>query len=238
MTVIETISQPPRRRGRPAGSKTRPDAPSKLKSAPAVPGATPTDQDIFGAVKLPPENPAPGAASELPPENPAPGAASELPPENPAPKTETDTADEHRPLASNIFDSVTMMLATFFGNFWHPRPIGKNAAAGEIPVDEKEIVVLALCRYFKSVGMAILSPLQDLMMAIFFYCSPRLMMMLQAYRQKRAARAKTNPPPDPRVTRPANSPKPPKPAETATVPETSKNSLDEMHSEAKADQAK
>ena len=200
--------------GRPKGSKTRPDAPSKLKKLhaqrdakghfiPAVPPspvspatppspvspATPPppppppaavtpDSSIFGTV---PDfdNPPPGA---LPPEaetpaggpTPDPAAGGPAPEPEAAPVEPEATAESHRPLALTLFNTIVALLASIMGEFWYPRKVGHDHANGEIPFDEGEMVVTAICEYFQTLGMAVLTPAQKLWLAILAYTTPRL----------------------------------------------------------------
>lgn len=185
--------QPGKKWGRPVGSKTRPDAPSKLKRAgtqqtppdnqtpptqqtPPPSGSRP-DSDLFGTVP-PPDDGSPPDENEFPKEE---ETASESNPE------------DHRPLSTMIFDSVVGIFATIIGVFWLPRKVGRNAEAGEIAYDEKEMVVSAVCKYFASIGMTILTPAQEMYMAIFAYCAPRLNLTFQWIRLKFMKKAKAAP---------------------------------------------
>ena len=70
------------------------------------------------------------------------------------------------------------------GVFWYPRPCGSATAKGEIPYDEREMVISAFCKYFQSIGMKALSPVQELWLAIGAYCSPRLVLTVQWFKTK------------------------------------------------------
>ena len=111
------------------------------------------------------------------------------------------------------------ILAMFFGPFWFPRKKGDNPAANEIPYDEKEMVVDKLCKYFHSVGMAVLSPLQDLWMVIGLYCVPRLGLTFEVLRKKFGKKKSANPTQQPNDARFSNPPPAPeKPVEPETPP--------------------
>jgi hypothetical protein len=223
--------------GRPTGSKTRPDAPSKLAKlsklvelarqakAPATPTATPPpetsrpDSDLFGKPpsferELPPDDSAPGLAGEP--------TAGETPPEETAP----DAAESHRALSMVIWDSIVGMLSIMIGPFWQPRKVGGNASAGEIPYDERQMVIDAFCKYFAAVGMAILSPVQELWLSIGAYASPRLVLTLMWLKARFSKKGKggenPNPANDPRFAetkkepeKPTETPKPVEPAPIA-----------------------
>ncbi len=198
-----------KKKGRPPGSKTRPDAPSKLARAalnptqpqPQAPPVNPQtqqapppgnnasrpDTDLFGAV------PPPGNSEQE--------TETEFPPEDQTPKNESQPED-HRPISTMIWDSAVGLLAAMIGLFWLPRNVGKNPEAGEIPYDEREMVISAFCKYFASIGMTVLTPLQELYMAIFAYSAPRLNLTFQWIKMrfmKKAKPAQETPPPDNRT---------------------------------------
>jgi hypothetical protein len=173
-----------------------PSTPAPALSAPASMEAKP-DSDIFGNLPPPPApspaaTPPPGATTGTPPPaaTPPPGATTGTPPPAPDPgattganfppenddtsETEPMTETDHRVLASAIWDSCVFLMSQIIGKFWLPRPVGKNAAAGELHYDEREQVIVAFCVYFKSIGMAVLSPVQNLWLAISSYSVPRL----------------------------------------------------------------
>lgn len=240
-----------KKRGRPPGSKTRPDAPSKLKksagnvpmpprdanghfipkqpatapaakpeAAPVDPGASAgtvpplqNDTSIFGDIK-PPEDKLPETEPSAPGETGTGGNAPEPPPgdggepKQDRPPQPEATPESHRPFATMIFDTAASLLATFVGKFWLPRPCGKNPEAGEIPYDEKEMVVSAMMRYFLFIGLTILSPLQELQMAILAYCAPRFADTVIWIKSKFAKKPKPVNPTAPGDTRFAGSPPP------------------------------
>jgi len=184
--------QPGRKWGRPVGSKTRPDAPSKLKRAAQIP---PDNQTPPISQTPPPTGARPDSVlfgTVPPPDDGSPPDENEFPTEDEAKTSEADP-EVHRPFAAMIFDSVTGIFAAVIGVFWLPRKVGKNAEAGEIPYDEKEMVVIAVCKYFASVGMAILTPAQEMYMAIFAYCAPRLNLTFQWIRLKFMKKVKSAP---------------------------------------------
>ena len=141
-----------------------------------------SDSEIFGNAKLPvdaekkietslPEtelNQNPG----LPPGNEIPKDESGLPPEDKS--APAGNEDDHRGLSIVIWDSIVGLFTSMIGLFWLPRPVGKNSAAGEIPYDEREMVISAFTKYFQSIGMKALSPFQELCFAIGGYSLPRL----------------------------------------------------------------
>jgi len=90
-----------------------------------------------------------------------------------------DNPDNHRPLAMFIWDTIIAFMATLVGDFWLPRPVGSDASAGELPYDERENVLQAFCKYFVSIGMVFLTPIQELWLAIGAYCAPRLLGTIQ-----------------------------------------------------------
>jgi hypothetical protein len=256
---LESLLVKPGRRkiGRPPGSKTRPDAPSKIarlqrdasghflpKNPPApppdarlvsnpappvtpapAPAAAPVearpDTELFGATpkfdgEAPPDSGAPdlGGAAEDDFHSTAPRADEAPPVDAPA----VETPEDQRPLCEALFSMVVQILAMFFGPFWFPRKKGSDAAAGEVPFDEKEMVVEKLCKYFHSVGMAVLTPLQDLWLAIGLYCAPRIGLTFVILKNKFGKKKSANPPDAPGDTRFAKSDVPPeKPAETETA---------------------
>ncbi len=115
-----------------------------------------------------------------------------------------------------IWDSAVGLLAAIIGVFWFPRKMGKNTEAGEIPYDEREMVISAFCKYFASIGLTVLTPLQELYMAIFAYSAPRLNLTFQWIKlrfMKKAKPAQETPPPDNR-TPPAQPAPTPSPGET------------------------
>jgi hypothetical protein len=145
-----------------------------------------------------------------PPDEGLPPDESELPPEETeTPKNESQPED-HRPISTMIWDSAIGLLCGIMGLFWLPRKMGKNIEAGEIPYDEREMVISAFCKYFASIGMTILTPAQELYMAIFAYCAPRLNLTFQWIKlrfMKKAKPAQETPPPDNRM--PGDPPKQP-----------------------------
>ena len=211
-----------RKKGRPPGSKTRADAPSKqaatqkkiaeLKSqaeqlglnvnaAPAAPAAPAPavslpDSDLFGATPdfaRPAEHFAEGAPG---PENDPETETEYIPPDD-AKAAPEGNPESQRPLASMIWDSIVNALAVFIGNFWFPRKQGDNLQAGEIPYDEREMVIVAWCKYLHAVGMSILSPGQELGLAIANYCLPRLFATLAILKEKFGKKKKADFVPDP-----------------------------------------
>jgi hypothetical protein len=104
------------------------------------------------------------------------------------------------------------------GFFWYPRPCGTDAAKGEIPYDEREMVISAFCKYFHSIGMKALSPVQELWLAIGAYCSPRLVLTVRWFKAKFA---KKKPAPEkPPVAGDNRFAENAKPAPTASNPAT------------------
>ena len=173
------------------------------------------DTDLFGRAditpppKLAPDAPAPAPAAAdpatpIPPPKPAPDAAA------PVPTIAAADFTDHRPIATMLFQAGSNLLAQIFGPWWLPRKVGSNAAAGEIPFDESETVVSALTKYFKSIGMAILSPVQELYCALGMYALPRLPLTVQAWKVKRTA---VKQPTKPAETAPAQAAPPPLPQE-------------------------
>jgi hypothetical protein len=210
--VAEVIKAAPtfpsgKRIGRPPGSKTRPDAPSKLKGQlltrqaglPTGQAGLPTgqaglpDTDLFGKTpnfERPPEHfagdgngPEPSPMDEsIPPQD-----AEYIPPDelpNGAPPEPKSTAESQRPLASMLWDSIINFLAVMVGPFWFPRKQGSNATAGEVPFDERGMVIDALCEYLHSIGMLLLSPGQKLGLAIANYSMPRLFLTIAVLKEK------------------------------------------------------
>jgi hypothetical protein len=218
-----TLVAPKKLIGRPPGSKTRLDAPSKLAAAarnsqtpfqpqtqtqiPPVSGASRPDTDLFGN-----EKPSPG---ETPPD----GEKSFFPPDEEINvKKDESEPEDHRPVATMIWDTIIGLFTAIIGAFWLPRKMGKNIEAGEIPYDEREMVISAFCQYFASIGMAVLSPLQMLYMAIFTYCVPRLKMTFDWIKlrfMKKAKPAATQPEKDNRMPQTETPPNPDPTEETA-----------------------
>ena len=199
---------PPRKRGRPPGSKTRADAPSKLKSksapvrdaaghflpapaaapepaaapAPAAPAPTASapDTDLFGAVPEFAGEAMDTGAAPTPGAEPTPGT-DPTPDAEPAPDAGPES---QRSLATVCWDGIVGLLASFIGAFWHPRKMGPDAAAGEIPFDEREMVISAFMDYFHSIGLKVLTPAQKLWLAILAYATPRLRLTIIWLKEK------------------------------------------------------
>jgi hypothetical protein len=218
----KTLSPHGKRIGRPPKIQTAPDTTPTASNPPqsptppataAAPGNPPPetkdDTSIFGNPPAnAPETPAnaPGAASATTSQN-----GDEMPPQtNLGANSEKE---QHRPLATVIFDTTTNLLASFVGTFWLPKPKGDNIAAGELPFDEREMVVSAVIDYFDSVGMKILTPLQKLWLAIVAYSMPRLAQTVVWIKNRRKKTAGTPPPPtgsenDPRTAKTETTPPP------------------------------
>ena len=172
-------------------------SPKSNVQSPAAPESKP-DTELFGRT--------PDFESHTPPETFAPEAESAgtpptdgTPPEAGTPATpvpEVQTAEMHRPLAQTIFDTSTGVLGMVMGAFWHPRKKGDNAASGEIPYDEREMVVTALCEYFHEIGLAVMTPAQKMWLAVAAYVSPRLLFILTWF-QLKFAKKKPAPPAQP-----------------------------------------
>lgn len=232
--IAETIKKK-NKGGRPKGSKTRPDAPSKLKKLHAVRDSKghfiPATTQAVGTTAAPADNPMTGGAATKPAASPETRPDTELfgetpdfekkqlpglPDGNPENAESTGTSDQsgtadqsgagdekppepestaesQRPLATVCWDTIVQLLAMTIGTFWFPRKVGDNAAAGEIPFDEREMVITAFCEYFHSVGVAILSPVQKLWLAILAYSMPRLGMTMQWLKTKFAKKKKVEP---------------------------------------------
>ena len=265
-------------RGRPPGSKTRPDAPRMLAvakkkmenaqkmqaeaqaalaaasqkpsvspspsnpspkdlptvhdtgSTPGVPTSQP-DTDLFGKTPNFDRPPAQFAGAGNAPDpspipEPEPVTPEVLPPgspggedgSGPAPAPEGNP-ESQRPLATMIWDSLVNMLAVFIGRFWLPRKQGDHPELGEIPYDEREMVVSSLCEYLHSIGMTLLSPGQKLALAITNYSSARIFPTLSILKERFAKRrAQAKPATPPGDTRFAEST--PKPEETNVPPTT------------------
>ena len=222
--------------GRPKGSKTRPDAPSKLARAaklhavrdakghfipaahaagapvaapatnpvasPAVPtpasAETRPDTELFGAVpdfdkKLLPGQPDGSAENAESPHAETAAPENETGSNETPPETET-TAESQRPLATVLWDTIIQILVMTVGSFWYPRKVGTDVAAGETPFDEREMVITAFCEYFHAVGVAVLTPVQKLWLAILAYSMPRLGMTVNWLKARFAKKKKTPPP--------------------------------------------
>ena len=206
--------------GRPAGSKTRPDAPSKLKKAAALsqaatfadlsaappiikPDAARPDSDLFGSTPDFEKGAPVGDTSAFEPEITHLPETEDLPggiktEEPPAAAVQVENPELQRPLATMLWDSIIGVAAVVIGVFWYPRPVGKNVEKGEIPFDEREMVISAFCKYFHAIGMSMLSPVQELWAAIGVYCVPRLGLTIKWAKDKFFKKAK-----------PADIPQPP-----------------------------
>lgn len=178
--------------GRPKGSTTRPDAPSKLarrekliSEAETAGQAVPDNLLFVGLDELPT-----GEQKENPQTPPADEAASE---DKPQPEADANP-ETHRPLATMIWDSIVIILATLLGQFWFPRKQGVNVHAGEIPYDERKLVIDAFCKYFASIGMILLTPVQELWLAVMTYAVPRVMPTIGVIREYMAKRKAQKPP--------------------------------------------
>lgn len=215
----------------PAAASSNPALPSPEPAAPLPPAQS--DKELFGATPSfdrPPEHFAGGQPGpqpspipeEIPAQEPGPGAAPNEEPtiDGKAELANEPTSDEQkeqqRPLATMIWDSIVSLMAVFIGSFWLPRKVGSNLEAGEIPYDEREMVIVAWCEYLVSVGMAILTPGQKLAAAIANYSFPRLFHTIEVLKKRYFAKkpqpgpvpgdtrhAQTNPQPQPRNETPA-----------------------------------
>jgi hypothetical protein len=221
---------PTKKTGRPAGRKTRWDAPSmvakRLKAAEeaAAKGEARPDTDIFGTASgftdepEETENTGETPKSDFFTRDDQPGAGhngEQATPVNP---------EVHRPVAEMIWDSIILMLSMFIGAFWQPRKVGSNMQNNEIPFDERKMVIDAFCEYLASLGMIVLSPVQKLWLAIGAYAMPRLFLTINVlkekfFKRKQPAQQPANPVNDPRFPqnpKPASNKQPEvKPQETA-----------------------
>ena len=203
MPVLNSPFAAVKKKGRPKGSKMNPNSPRALAAkarravtpavTPAVPpavtpdaGAAISDVDLFGAApNFDRPEPTPEPSAEPTPEpsaEPTPEPSAE-PQSDPKPEPES-TAESQRPLAMFVWDTIVAMLASIIGVFWLPRPCGKNPDAGEIPYDEREMVISAFCEYLHSIGVAIMNPAQKLWLAIGAYAAPRLLATVNWARSK------------------------------------------------------
>jgi hypothetical protein len=205
------------------GSRAKARTAKKNPAPPADDGVRP-DSDLFGSLKSPPENSAnENAAGIFPPDDGAeqPDDGAEQPDDGAA------KPEDHRAIATMVWDSIVGFLAMMVGVFWFPRPFGKNVEKGEIPYDEREMVVSAFCVYFASIGLKVLSPFESLCMAIFGYSLPRLRETMTWFKFKFMKKAQpAKPANDSRM--PGEPPKEPE-KEKSTEPATAGNvSLDSL----------
>jgi len=170
-----------------------------------APSAAPEISTPPKPVVPPPITPAPDGAPSIPPAKPdttlfgehartpkpdaTPPPSSTPPPKPDEPKKEPEPASHaepinHRPLAEMAFAMWTQIFAMMFGDFWFPRRVGHDVSKGEIPFDEREPVVSALVGYMNFVGMVVLTPLQNLWLAIAGYSLPRLGATFQAIKHR------------------------------------------------------
>lgn len=186
--------------------ETKTVAAAPVPPPPPAPSLTPlaSDKELFGntpSFDRPPENfmgdrngpnpsPIPPPSSDFAPAGDTPIFDSPPQPEpEPQPEAKPDS-ESHRPFASMIWDSVVNLLAVMVGPFWQPRKIGGNAAAGEIPYDERDVVILSLCKYLHHVGMIMLSPGQELSLAIANYSMPRIFATIAVLKSRIGKRRK------------------------------------------------
>jgi hypothetical protein len=224
----------------PVVGQTLPNTP--IDSAPSVEIVARPDTELFGVVKLPTET-RQNIRTELPETDlnadteknlggnaGDTGATSEnsggnsggngLPDDDAETKAAGGSPEDHRGLATVIWDSIVGLFVMFFGAFWFPRKVGRNPENNEIPFDEREMVVSAFCKYFESIGLKALSPLQELFCVIGAYCLPRLRATVEVIRfkfMKKAKPAPAQPAHDSRMpenpsTQPAKPPETPPPA--------------------------
>jgi len=174
-----------------------------LADAPAA--ASQPDSEIFGNLPPEPEKPATDENKT--------DSQSEANAETDSEPQEETTAEDHRGLATGIWDGAVGILSGLIGRFWQPRPVGSDPQKNEIPYDERELVIVSFCAYFKHIGMAIMSPVQNLWLAIFTYASPRLhetiMVIKIKWFTKRAQPGPQTPPGDTRMPPPAPDKTPP-----------------------------
>ena len=249
----EVTAKMARRNAPPVPANPPTASPAAVVTTPIVPPVSVTsiearsDVELFGSVKLPPEN-RPRIKTELPetdlndetnaktnPDGNAAGASgspqneSGLLPEEEA-KAAGSTAEEHRGFATIIWDSIVGLFAMIIGAFWFPRKVGKNAQAGEIPYDEREVVISAWCKYFESIGLKALTPLQELFYVIGMYCLPRLRATFEVIRFKFMKKAKPAP------AQPATDTRMPPPPDTAPAPaKTPENPVANVNLDAEAE---
>lgn len=213
----------PNKGGRPKGSKTRPDAPSMIAKReklatvqPPSDGTVHTDTEIFGDITI---------EQEPPNEHQTHNAYEATPGNEPPPETQTEIphvapdAESQRPIAEMIWDTIVGLMATFVGSFWLPRKVGNDPQKGEIPYDERDMVVKAFCVWLASIGMMALTPLQNLWMAIAAYSMPRMFATITVLKSWFAKKAKPAAPQagnDPRFAKSSPTEKPPEPAKKST----------------------
>lgn len=206
--LIETITVP--KGGRPAGAKTRADSPrliaykakliregkaipEHLRDTPVAPDVaqqfnqTMADTQIFG------DQPEPQPSANPNTENPNPGAESAknaTPPPEPE-KTKPADPSAYIEMAGMIWDTIIAFLVGIMGRFWLPRPMGSDAAKGQIPYDERNLVVSSFAKYLASISSAVITPLQEFCCAIFLYCAPRINEIVIWFKAKTAKPTQT-----------------------------------------------
>jgi hypothetical protein len=109
--------------------------------------------------------------------------------------------EEQRNFCGMVFDLVTSILAGIIGAFWLPRPVGKDIRNGELPYDERKMVTDSLLRYLQQAGNLVITPLQQLWLALGLYCAPRLILSYNWFRSLFAKKVNTRPAPTPGDTR-------------------------------------
>jgi hypothetical protein len=105
---------------------------------------------------------APPDFSDLPPGNQPGQEAGQGTGTQPQP-TEAEIESFYFRMAAMGFDGAVTLFVLLFGDFWNPR-------TGE----ERKMVVGAIVLYMKSTLMQVLTPLEEMWMAIGLYCLPRV----------------------------------------------------------------
>jgi hypothetical protein len=110
------------------------------------------------------------------------------------------TAEEHKPMASLIFDSVVGFLAMIFGAEWMPTS-----------KDEKSSVVESIAQAFAYIGFVILNPIQRMWIRCGLYCMPRFHTIIRWWKnrvKKKFDSMKRADVADPKVAGPGAEPRP------------------------------
>jgi hypothetical protein len=109
--------------------------------------------------------------------------------------THEEVLSAYAQMAGMCFDSVIVLFCILFGDFWQPKT-----------ADERKMVIGAIVAYFDSIVAPVLTPLQNLWMAIGFYCMPRIPQSLKKIWAWWKARGKKKPEPETEPRRRENQP--------------------------------
>ena len=198
--------------GRPPNTPVATDpapAPTPAPASPAAAFVTPEPSSPPGTAQPGPEpkethsGPVPDFSDLPPDESGGPAGAS---PGAQSPIDAAKMAESHRSVSTFVWDTIVQLLATIFGMEWMPRKMGNGP--GELPYDEREMVINAFVDYFAWVGLMLLNPLHRLWIALGSYSLPRtftFVRWLKTRRMKKANATETTAQPAPPEPKPETS---------------------------------